>query len=120
VTELSKFVKDHVPGNWDEPWRGPGGSKRWIGVRAALTVITQAISTTTLLKRCISSTGEVDTVAAIALAAGTCRADSEQDLTDHLHAKLERGTYCREYLTTLDGELLALARLSAAKRWPSQ
>jgi hypothetical protein len=61
-----------------------------------------------LLRRCVAFTGDVDTVAAIALAAGAHCDDLVQDLPGHLVAGLENGPYGRDYLVELDASLLAL------------
>jgi len=52
-------------------------------------------------------TGDVDTVATIALAAASCSEEYEKDLPPQLVVSLENGRYGREYLTELDVELLA-------------
>ena len=107
---LGAFVKRHVPGQWDEPWRGRVGSKGWMSVRAAITAVSQAECMSKLLRRCVSFTGDTDTVAAIALAAGACCTEIAQDLPNHLYSKLEKGKYGREYLVDLDKRLLAKRR----------
>ena len=61
-----------------------------------------------LLQRCIAFTGDVDTVATIALAAGACSADLAQDLPAVLVENLENGPYGRDYLVGLDQQLMAL------------
>jgi ADP-ribosylglycohydrolase len=60
-----------------------------------------------LLRACIAFGGDVDTVATIALAAGSCCADVVQDLPPHLVDQLEDGAYRRTYLQALDAQLLA-------------
>jgi hypothetical protein len=60
-----------------------------------------------LLKTCIEFTGDVDTVAAIALAAGSCSTEIVQDLPAHLFETLESGPYGRDYIQRLDTQLMA-------------
>jgi hypothetical protein len=69
----------------------------------------------TLLHACIGFTGDVDTVAAIALAAGSCSDEIEQDVPENLVVQLEDGAYGRQYLMELDRRLLAsvVSRLPA-------
>ena len=61
-----------------------------------------------LLKTCIQFSGDVDTVAAIALAAGSCSTEIAQDLPAHLFDELENGQYGRGYSRLLDTKLMAL------------
>ena len=83
-----------------------------MSVRAAITAITASSSMSTLLRTCIAFTGDVDTVAAIALAAGSCSDEIAQDLPDHLVYGLEDGPYGRRYIETLDVQLLARVKRS--------
>lgn len=64
-----------------------------------------------LLTDCIAFTGDVDTVAAIALAAGSCSREIQQDLPAHLIDALENGPYGRNYLIELDKQLMHVAHL---------
>lgn len=113
---VGEYIKEHVPGQWHEPWRGSVGSAGWMSVRAAITALSRAKSMSALLKRCVSFTGDVDTVATIALAAGACCQEIEQDLPEHLYKKLEKGKYGRDYLESLDACLMKLAK---RRRHPS-
>jgi hypothetical protein len=58
----------------------------------------------------VSYTGDVDTVAAIALAAGSCSREVSQDLPEVLTEGLENGKYGREYLIELDRRLFRLLK----------
>ena len=51
--------------------------------------------------------GDVDTVATIALGAASCSDEVAQDLPPHLAETLENGAYGRDYLVTLDVQLKA-------------
>jgi ADP-ribosylglycohydrolase len=62
-----------------------------------------------LLKACIAFAGDVDTVATIALAAGSCSTEIEQDVPEHLFSGLEDGRFGRGFLRELDKRLLASA-----------
>ncbi len=104
--ELGLFLERHVPGQWTRPWSGKVQSKGWMSVRAAITAVEAHTSMSSLLKGCIQFTGDVDTVAAIALAAGSCCREIAQDLPAHLLANLENGAYGREYITRLDEQLM--------------
>jgi ADP-ribosyl-[dinitrogen reductase] hydrolase len=105
--ELGRFLDTHVSGEWSKPWQGEVRSKGWMSVRAAITAVIRNNSLSELLKDCIAFTGDVDTVAAIALAAGACSNEITQDLPAHLIDGLENGTYGRDYIIQLDKQLMA-------------
>lgn len=106
--DLGQFLEAHVPGEWSQPWQGKVKSKGWMSVRAAITAVMRNDSLSELLKDCIAFTGDVDTVAAIALAAGACSQEITQDLPEHLIACLENGSYGKDYIINLDRQLMAL------------
>ena len=54
---------------------------------------------------CINFSGDVDTVATIALAAASYSPEIEQDLPSNLYRNLERSTYGYDYLKELDIKL---------------
>jgi ADP-ribosyl-[dinitrogen reductase] hydrolase len=60
-------------------------------------------------RACVAYGGDVDTVAAIALAAASCSRDVTQNLPAHLADALENGAFGRDYIVALDARLLALA-----------
>jgi ADP-ribosylglycohydrolase len=103
------FLEASVPGAWSAPWVGKVGAKGWMSVRAAVTAVTRNGTLSDLLRDCIAFTGDVDTVATIALAAASCSDEYEQDLPPALVETLENGEYGRDYLVDLDRRLLALA-----------
>lgn len=107
--DLGQFLEAHVPGEWSQPWQGKVKSKGWMSVRAAITAVMRNGSLSELLRDCIAFTGDVDTVAAIALAAGSCSQEITQDLPEHLIAGLENGSYGKDYIINLDTQLMALA-----------
>ena len=109
--DLASFLETNVPGYWwAEPWRGKVGSKGWMSVRAAVTAVMAHDRLSDLLRACIAFGGDVDTVATIALAAGSCSPEMEQDLPEPLVAELENREYGRDYLAALDTKLLGLVK----------
>lgn len=104
---LGQFLEANVSGEWSKPWQGEVRSKGWMSVRAAITAVMRNDSLSELLKDCIAFTGDVDTVAAIALAAASCSEEIAQDLPDHLIEGLENGTYGKDYIIELDRQLMA-------------
>jgi ADP-ribosylglycohydrolase len=106
--DLGVFLESQVPGTWAKPWRGEVGTKGWMCVRAAVTALMRRGRLSDLLGDCIAFSGDVDTVAAIALAAASVAEEYEADLPAELLSGLENGPYGRDYLTALDRRLLAL------------
>jgi ADP-ribosyl-[dinitrogen reductase] hydrolase len=106
--QLSEFLETHVSGNWSIPWQGKVESKGLMCVKAAITAVIKNHSLADLLKDCIAFTGDVDTVAAIALAAASCSIEYSQDLPSFLSENLENGQYGRDYLIELDRQLMNL------------
>ena len=78
-----------------------------MSVRAAITAVARNDTLSGLLVDCIAFTGDVDTVAAIALAAAACSREYEQDLPENLVLTLENGPFGRDYLVDLDRTLMA-------------
>jgi ADP-ribosylglycohydrolase len=111
---VGRFLEAQVPGAWADPWSGKVGSKGWMSVRAAITALMESESMSELLRRCIAFGGDVDTVATIALAAGSCSTEISQDLPDTLFWALENGPYGRDFLLDLDQRLLGLVRRPAS------
>ncbi|MEH2461904.1 MAG: ADP-ribosylglycohydrolase family protein [Nostoc sp.] len=70
--KLGEFLKGYVSGEWSKPWEAKVKSKGWMSDRAAITAVMRNDSMSELLQDCIAFTGDVDTVAAIALAASSC------------------------------------------------
>lgn len=109
--DLGKFLEARAGGHpWSQPWEGKVESKGWMSVRAAITAVMRNTSLSELLKDCIAFTGDVDTVATIALAAASCCEEVTQDLPAHLIEGLENGTYGRDYIINLDKQLLSLVQ----------
>lgn len=106
LDEVGGFVAEHVQGQWAVPWEGEVGPKGWMSVRAAITAVSRASRMSDLLKDCVDFTGDVDTVAAIAMAAGSCCSAIDQDLPAHLYTTLENGPWGRDYLSLLDAQLM--------------
>ena len=77
-------------------------------VRAALTAVMETNSMSEILRRCVSFTGDVDTVAAIALAVASNSPEVTQDLPAHLLRDLEDGPFGRTYIEDVDDRLMAL------------
>ena len=62
-------------------------------MRAALTALSTSTNLRDLLDASIAYTGDVDTVATIALGAGSCATDIEHNLPPELYETLENGPF---------------------------
>ena len=105
-SQLPEFLHAYVKGLWHEPWSGKVGSKGMMSVRAAITALLAHDSLADVLRASIAFTGDVDTVATIALGAVAGSDQYQQDIPEHLFATLENGTYGRNFLQSLDEKLL--------------
>ncbi len=105
--ELPEFLSQYVNVQWKKPWKGKVGVLGVMSVRAALTAILNSNSMSELLQTCINYTGDVDTVATIALGAASFCQEIESNLPSILYERLEKGKYGYEYLKALDTKLLS-------------
>lgn len=107
LPEVTAWLSDRTGVDWTRPWSGKVGPKGEMAVRAALTALAPATSMRALLRACVAFTGDVDTVATIALAAASRSPQVADDLPIQLYRNLERGPYGNPYLYDLDRRLLS-------------
>jgi ADP-ribosyl-[dinitrogen reductase] hydrolase len=110
---LGHFLNEHVTVkvsglDWTVIWQGRVGLTGPEAVQAAVTAIVRNDSRSSLLKDCIGFSGDVDTVAAIAMAAAAHSSEIKADLPQHLYDKLEDGRYGHQYIKNLDKQLLEM------------
>lgn len=79
-------------------------------VKAAISAVVRNDSLSECLKECIDYTGDVDSIAAMALGMGSCCKEIENDLPAHLYSGLENGSFGLDYLRNLDEKLERLRR----------
>ncbi|MFN8606323.1 MAG: ADP-ribosylglycohydrolase family protein [Vulcanimicrobiota bacterium] len=91
-------------GGWFN-WRGKVGPAGLDSARAALTALVEHRSMAALLKACVNYSGDVDTVAALALGLAGCCPEYERNLPEVLLRDLEDGPYGKGYLQELDLKL---------------
>lgn len=105
--EVGSFIKEFDnTKDWDTDWEGKVHSRGWMSTKAALTAVRRSDNLADLLKDCIAFTGDVDTVAAIAMGIASVSKYHEKNLPENLFHKLEHGTYGFTYLSNLDADLL--------------
>lgn len=106
--KLGKFLEIYVSGEWRTPWEGEVRSQGWMSVRAAITAVMRNNTLSEILQDCIAFTGDVDTVASIALAAASCSREVARDLPNCLVENLENRSYGKNYIMELDQRLMSL------------
>jgi ADP-ribosylglycohydrolase len=107
---LVAFLQAHVESGYVVPWTGKVGPKGWMSVGAAVTAVVGNDRLSDLLRDCVAFTGDVDTVAAMALAAASCSREYERDIPENLVLTLENGPFGRDHILGLDAKLRALAK----------
>ena len=113
--DLPHFLDAHVGGyNWSRPHKGSVGAKGCDSVRAAITALVRNQSVADLLVDCVNFGGDVDTVAAIAMAAASCADDITHDIPEPLWNGLENDRFGRDSLIKLDRELQDFAKRQGA------
>ncbi|MDJ0705375.1 MAG: ADP-ribosylglycohydrolase family protein [Leptolyngbyaceae cyanobacterium MO_188.B28] len=104
--DLPQFINAHAPGPWLSPWQGKVGAQGMMSVHAALTAVVAHNSLSEILKACIAFTGDVDTVATVALGAAACSTEITRDIPSVLIETLENNEYGLDYLRNLDDQLM--------------
>lgn len=108
LAQLPAWLDMMVPG-WEfcTSWRGKVGSAGMDSVKAALTALTwpKKGGLSDVLQQCIAWTGDVDTVAAIAMPAAAMSREVTNDLPMVLYDDLENDDYGYDYLIDLDRRL---------------
>jgi ADP-ribosyl-[dinitrogen reductase] hydrolase len=113
--DLPDFLDTHVEGyRWSRTHKGSVGAKGCDSVGAAITAIVRNQSVADLLVDCVDFSGDVDTVAAIAMAAAACADDIVRDIPENLWNGLENGRFGRDKLIELDRDLSDFARRQGA------
>ena len=102
---LAPFLSGLLPGDWHTPWQGPVGAPGLEAVKAALTALQNYGSLSDILRACVAFTGDVDTVAAIAMPTAAVCDETRQDMPQVLIDGLENGLFGRDYLRLTDEKL---------------
>jgi len=107
IKDVGDFIHKLIPttADWRKDYSGKVKTKGWMSVQAAITAIRRNDFLSELLIDCINFSGDVDTVATIALSAASCSKEYKKDLPDNLVYGLEYGKFGRDYLIDLDDKL---------------
>lgn len=113
-TSVAAFIQSHVDGPWQEDRNTPVGSKGIDSTHAAIQAVMMHDSMSEILKQSIAFTGDVDTVATIALGSASFSSEIKQDLPQNLIDRLEpsimgiKANYGVSYLKDLDQKLFSI------------
>jgi ADP-ribosyl-[dinitrogen reductase] hydrolase len=102
--DLPDYLEKRMGSGWFD-WRGKVGAAGLDSARAALTTFARHTSMSAMLRESIAWTGDVDTVAALALGLAGCCLEVQPDLPQVLMQDLENGPYGSDYLKQLDRRL---------------
>ena len=104
---LPDFLGQDLPGyDWHALWQGEVPCHGISTVQAALTAILSTDNHADLLRHCIAYTGDVDSVATIALAAASGSPAFTRNLTASLWSGLENAAFGRDALREIESRLL--------------
>jgi ADP-ribosyl-[dinitrogen reductase] hydrolase len=106
--QLGTYLKTHLGGPWELPWKTEVSMVAEEAVRAAITLLQSEDSLSNILRKGIALGGDVDTVGAIALGCGASAIDIVDDLPGWMAAGLENGAFGRDYILGIDAQLDAL------------
>ena len=105
--DLIPYITKMIGIDFSEPWEGKVGGHGLHIVHAALTAFVYGSSTLDVLHKCVAYTGDVDTVAAIAMPWAAVCDETDTTMNDALYSGLEDGTYGRTYIEDIDQQLKA-------------
>jgi len=107
-SKLGTYLDHKVPiesWRWQDERAEKVGAAGWQSVAAAVSAIQRFDSLSDCLRWVVGLRGDVDTAAAICMAAASCSREIHQDLPAHLYTGLENGNFGRDYLLELDHKL---------------
>lgn len=109
---LEAYLNRFINIDWLEGWEGPVSANGAECVKAAITALKRNNNMTNLLQDCIAFSGDVDTVAAIALGIAPFSKEIDQNLPSWMYHELENATYGKDYLMGLDNRLYSRYKIA--------
>jgi ADP-ribosylglycohydrolase len=104
--EVGAWLTDKLGGEWHNPFfKNKIGTSGVDCVHAAVTTVMISDTLTEVLTNSVNFTGDVDTVAAIAMAAASFSPEIINDLSPTLYYGLETTPFGRDYLYQIDAQL---------------
>lgn len=105
--DLLNWMDSRFPGeDFSTPYRKKVGLEGLVAVRAAATALIEGETLTDVLKASVACTGDVDTVAAIAMFAAGASGLYPNDLPSKLYEDFEGGPFGMSFLQGVDSQLL--------------
>ncbi len=109
--DLPTYLASHLPDyDWKHAWQGSVPCHGISTVMAALTAIMTTSTLSQLLHQSIAFTGDVDSVATIAMTCASCSPVFARDLPTALISQCEHTTYGLPYLVQADQRLITQFR----------
>jgi len=106
--QLLEFVSDFTQFTWKDNWQGEVACCGEETVHALFTVIKNTERLNDVLIESVNFSGDVDTVASLALCIAKLSGEFETTLPEFLYSQLENGTYGNQYLRAKGNELMSL------------
>lgn len=104
--QVGNWLTHMLGGSWDTPYqKNKIGTSGIDCVHAAVTAVIISNTLSEVLVNSINFTGDVDTVAAVAMGAASMCSEIENDLSPGLYYCLEETKYGRDYLLLVDTKL---------------
>lgn len=123
LCNLGKYLVKHVGAiDWRSPWTGEVPNGGIEVAHAAITALRASASLKDVLRTAVAFTGDVDSVAALALGLASLGGIHKRDLPVALHDGLENGPYGRDTLLRMDREQSIIDAFFASPvdpNWPS-
>lgn len=111
---LPDFLAERLPEqDWHSPWEGEVPCHGIKTIQAVLSALLRHDDMAGLLQACVAYTGDVDSVATIALAAASGARAFARNLPEQLWLGLENGPYGLDYLLAAEDRLLAATGFAA-------
>ncbi len=99
-------MSQYISHEWDDNWTAPVACYGQETVNALLTVLKNANTQSELLLQSVAFSGDVDTVAALALGIGRVSSAYEADLPAFLFTDLENGEFGKDHLSNMGDKLM--------------
>ena len=110
-SDLCEFVNQYTKTQWDNHWQQPVPCSATETVNAIITALETSSCLKSLLIQSVSFSGDVDTVAAVALGIASQSGEYEKNLPGFLYDDLENGEFGRDYLLKIGEKLMSLCQL---------
>lgn len=105
--ELLDFISDYTNYKWNGNWCNRVACHGIETVEAVITVLLKSQTLSEILIQSVAFTGDVDTVASLALGIASQSDSYENDLPKFLYNDLENGAYGKDFLVSVGHKLMS-------------